>query len=152
MVRKRRRHTAACKFRVAVEAFEGSKTISRLSSEHETHANLIGAWKRQLQEDGPRVFPTNGERKQRQQEAQEAELHELIGRFKMELEWLKKKLPASVNESRHKVDVADPTLSVRRQRDLLWSNRSSFYDQTALESALNLQPVRLFPERSVCRH
>ena len=29
MVRKRRRHTAACKFRAALKALEGSKTISR---------------------------------------------------------------------------------------------------------------------------
>ena len=89
MVKKQRRHTAAFKFRVTLE---GSKTISQLSSEHEIHANLIRAWKRQLQADGPRVFATNGERKQREQEAQEAELYEQIGRLKMELEWLKKKV------------------------------------------------------------
>ncbi len=95
MVRKRRRHTAAYKLRVALE---GSKTISQLSSEHEVHPNLIRTWKRQLQEDGPRVFATNGERKQQEQEAQEAELYEQmaaarplrLGRLKMELEWLKK--------------------------------------------------------------
>ncbi len=66
MVRNRRRHTAAYKFRVALEALEGSKTISQLSSEHEIHANLIRAWKRQLLEDGPSVFTRNGERKQRE--------------------------------------------------------------------------------------
>ena len=56
MVKKRRRHTAAYKFRVALEAVEGSKTISQLSSEHEIHPNLIRARKRQLLEDGPRVL------------------------------------------------------------------------------------------------
>ena len=60
MVKKRRRQTAAYKLRVALEAFEGSKTISQLSSEHEIHPNLIRAWKQQLREDGPRVFATNG--------------------------------------------------------------------------------------------
>ena len=92
MVKKRRRHTAAYKFRVALEALEGSKTISQLSSEHEIHANLIRAWKRQLLADGSRVFATNGERQHKEQEAQEAELYEQIGRLKMELEWLKKKV------------------------------------------------------------
>ncbi len=48
------------------------------------------AWKRQLQDDGPRVFASNGDRKQLEQESQEAELYEQIGRLKMELEWLKK--------------------------------------------------------------
>ena len=51
------------------------KAARRLASEHEIHANLSRAWKRQLLEDGPCVFATNGERKQREQEAQKAELH-----------------------------------------------------------------------------
>ncbi len=41
MVERRRRHTAAFKFRVALEAIEGSKTIRELSSEHEIYPNLI---------------------------------------------------------------------------------------------------------------
>ncbi|MDE0428500.1 MAG: transposase [Caldilineaceae bacterium] len=98
IVKKRRKLSAAYKLRVALEALEGSKTISQLSSENEIHANLIRAWKRQLLEDGPGVFASNGERKQRELEAQEAELYEQIGRLKTELEWLKKKLPASVSE------------------------------------------------------
>ena len=75
-----------------------SKTISQLSNEHETLPNMIRDWKRQLLEDGPSVFASIGERKQRQQEAQETELYEQmaaarplrIGQLKMELEWLKK--------------------------------------------------------------
>ncbi len=92
MVRKLRRHTAAFKFRLALEALEGSKTISQLSSQHEIYANLIRAWKQQQLEEGPRVIASSGERKQREQEAQEAELYEQIGRFKVELQWLKKKV------------------------------------------------------------
>ncbi len=147
MVKKRRRHSAAYKFRIALEALEGSKTISQLSSEHEIHPNMIRAWKRQLLEDGPSVFASNGERRHREQESQEAELYEQIGRLKMELEWLKKKLPASVHERRRMVDVANPTLSVRRQGELLGLNRSSFYYQAAPESALNLQLMRLIDEQ-----
>ena len=41
MVKKRRRHTAVFKFRVALEVLEGSKTISQFSSEHEIHSNVI---------------------------------------------------------------------------------------------------------------
>ena len=90
MVKKRRQYTAGYKFNVALEAGEGSNKISQLSSEHEIHANLIRAWKQQLLEDGPRVFASNDERKQREQEAQEAVLCEQIGRLMMELERLKK--------------------------------------------------------------
>ncbi len=91
-----------------------------------------------MQEDGPRVFATNGERKQREQEAQEAELYEQIGRLKMELEWLKKKLPASVRVRRRMVDSQHAVLSVRRQCELLGLNRASFYYQTASGPALSL--------------
>ena len=80
VVKNRRRHTAAYKFRIALEAVEGSKTISQLSSEHEIHANLIRAWNRQLLEGGPRVFASNGEHKQQEQAVQLAELFEQIGR------------------------------------------------------------------------
>ena len=59
MVKKRRRHAAAYRFRVALEALEGIKTISQLSREHRFHANLIRAWKRQLLEDGPSVFASS---------------------------------------------------------------------------------------------
>ena len=92
MVKKRRRHSAAYKLRIVLEAVEGNKTIGQLAREHEIHANLIRAWKRQLLEDGPSVFASNSERKQREQEAQEARLHEQIGRLKVELEWLKGKV------------------------------------------------------------
>lgn len=85
MARKRRRHTAACKLRVALEALEGSKTISRLSSEHDIHPNLFRPWKRQLQEDGPSLFAASGEYKRREQDAQAADFYEQIERLKIEL-------------------------------------------------------------------
>ena len=55
MIKKRRRHSTAYKFRIALEALEGSKTFSQLSSAHEIHRNMIRAWKRPMLEDGPRV-------------------------------------------------------------------------------------------------
>ena len=79
MVKKRRRQTAAYKLRVALEALEGSKTISQLSSEHEIHPNLIRAWKRQLLENGPRVFATNSQHKQREQEDSKQNLMNRLG-------------------------------------------------------------------------
>ena len=98
MAKKRRRHTAAYKFRVALEAVEGSKTISRLSSEHLIHANLIRAWKRQLLENGPGVFAGKGERNQLEQDSREAELNQRIEQLKMEVEWLKSKVAGSGRE------------------------------------------------------
>lgn len=100
MVENRRRLSAAFYFRDALEELEGSKTISQYLSEQEIQANWIEAWKRQLQEDGLRVFASRGEGRQRDQERQEADFYEKIGRLKMELEYLAKELPASVRERR----------------------------------------------------
>ncbi len=92
MGRQRRAHSAEFKFKVALEAAKGTRTLSELASEMEVHPNQISDWKRRLLEEGAGVFQTNGASQQRQHEAEQAELYEQIGRLKMELEWLKKKV------------------------------------------------------------
>jgi transposase-like protein len=86
------RHSAQFKFKVALEAARGTKTLNELASEYKLHPSQISAWKQQLLTEGPNVFGTNTARQQREQEALKAELYEQIGRLKMELEWLKKKV------------------------------------------------------------
>lgn len=92
MTKKGNRYSAQFKFQVALDAARGQKTINELAIEHGLHPNQISQWKRQLMEEGPTVFSNKTVREQRQQEAAEAELFEQIGRLKMELEWLKKKV------------------------------------------------------------
>jgi transposase-like protein len=93
MSKKRRRFSADFKFKVALEAAKGTKTLNELSSEYDVHPNQISAWKRELLDSGDTLFSSKNARQQREQEALQAELYEQIGRLKMELEWLKKKLP-----------------------------------------------------------
>ena len=88
---KRKRRSAQFKFKVALEAAKGTKTLSELSSEYGGHTTQISEWKNQLLRDGASVFSTTTARQQRDQEALQGELYEQIGRLKMELEWLKKK-------------------------------------------------------------
>ena len=91
MSKNRRRFSAEFKFKVALEAAKGTKTINELASEYEVHPNQISQWKKELLEGGASLFARPSGQQQRQQEAQQAELYEQIGRLKMELEWLKKK-------------------------------------------------------------
>ena len=91
MSKKRRRFSSEFKFRVALEAAKGLKTLSELSNQYGVHANQISSWKRELLEGGTAVFCSNSARQLREQEALQTELYEQIGRLKMELEWLKKK-------------------------------------------------------------
>jgi putative transposase len=91
MSQKRTQYSAQFKFKVALEAARGLKTISQISSEQGVHPNQISAWKKQLLQEGASVFTNQSAQKERDQAAKEAELYEQLGRLKMELEWLKKK-------------------------------------------------------------
>jgi transposase-like protein len=92
MTKKRKRRSAGFKFQVALEAAKETKTINQIASEYELHPNQVSLWKKQLLEEGISVFSSTTARQQREQEARETELYEQIGRLKMELEWLKKKV------------------------------------------------------------
>ena len=88
---KGKRHSAQFKFKVALEAAKGTKTLNELAGEYGLHPSQISEWKTQLLRDGASVFSTTTVRQQKEQGAIQAELYEQIGRLKMELEWLKKK-------------------------------------------------------------
>ncbi len=91
MSKPRRQYSAEFKFRVALEATKGQKTINEIASEFGIHPNQISDWKRKLLEGGENVFRDTQARQAKEDEALHAELYEQIGRLKMELDWVKKK-------------------------------------------------------------
>jgi putative transposase len=91
MAQKRRQYNGQFKFKVALEAAKGTKTMSELASETGVHPTQIGQWKRQLLEEGVELFSRQGSRSEQAAGEVEVELYEQIGRLKMELEWIKKK-------------------------------------------------------------
>ena len=93
MTKQRRKHSAQFKFQVAMDALKETKTIAQLSTQYGVHPNQISHWKKQLIDEGSTVFSKVNADQQRRQESIQAELYEQIGRLKMELEWLKKKVP-----------------------------------------------------------
>ena len=86
----RKRHDAAFKAKVALEAVKGEKTIAELSSEFGVHAN-IGHWRKQLLRELPSLFSDRRRKQDRDQEDLVSELYRQIGQLKVELDWLKKK-------------------------------------------------------------
>jgi transposase-like protein len=90
MRKKRRRHEPGYKAKVALEAVRERKTMSELASQFDVHPSQIQEWKGVLLKRAVEVFA--GPSPARRQEAEEAELYEQIGRLKMELEWVKKKV------------------------------------------------------------
>ena len=93
MASERRQYTAAFKAQVALAALKGDKTVNELASQYGVHPTLIHDWKRQLLAGAEQLF-ANGlpAGTAADAEAQKAELFEQIGRLKVELEWLKKKV------------------------------------------------------------
>jgi putative transposase len=56
MSKQRRRHSAESKFKVALEAAKGQKTINELAGEYGAHPTQVSAWKQELLEGGDNVF------------------------------------------------------------------------------------------------
>jgi transposase-like protein len=88
---KGKRHSSQLKFKVALEAAKGTKTLAELSSEYSLHPSQISEWKGHLMAVGATLFDSANTRQQREQANLQTDLYEQIGRLQMELEWLKKK-------------------------------------------------------------
>ena len=92
MAGRRKRHPAAFKAKVALEAVKQDKTIAELAKEHQVHPVQISQWKKQLLDGAEGLFRDGRKRQREEGEAVQAELYEKIGRLNMEIEWLKKRV------------------------------------------------------------
>ena len=92
MARKRTKHAAGFKAQVALAALKEDRTINELASKFAVHATLVHGWKKQLLAGAESIFATGAKAVGADTEALQSELYEQIGRLKMELEWLKKKV------------------------------------------------------------
>jgi transposase-like protein len=70
----------------------GVRTLSELSSRHGVHPTVIGHWKRQLIEGASGIFTSGNGSGGKSEEELTGPLYEEIGRLKVEVDWLKKKL------------------------------------------------------------
>lgn len=89
---KRRSHSDKFKAKVAIEAIKGVKTLSELATEYKVHPNQISTWKKQLQTNAAELFSNGKKSKSKSEEELTAPLYEEIGRLKMDIKWLEKKL------------------------------------------------------------
>ena len=92
MTTTRKQYSPKFKAKVAVEAIRGERTLSQLASQYHVHPVQIGQWRKTAREQMAGLFVDGRGRKRADSDAEKNALYEQIGRLKVELDWLKKKV------------------------------------------------------------
>jgi len=87
----RRKFDGATKAKVAVAAIKGDKTTAEICSQFGVHSSQVFKWKRKALDEMPRVL-SEGASSNATDPKLVDELYQEIGRLKMDLDWLKKRL------------------------------------------------------------
>lgn len=88
----RRVHPPAFKAKVALEALKEQKTIAQLSSQYAVHETQITKWKKRAIEILAQGFSEKWQRQEKDDRELIGELYRQIGRLKVEVDFLKKKM------------------------------------------------------------
>ena len=92
MTTTRKQYTPKFKAKVALEAIRGERTLTQLASQYHVHPIQVGQWRKTALEQLGELFVDGRKRKRRDEDAEKDALYEQIGRVKVELDWLKKKV------------------------------------------------------------
>lgn len=88
----RRFHSSAFKAQVALAAIKEEKTITELVGLYGVHATQITKWKKQALDSLSEIFSNKHERRSQETHENTEELYRQIGKQKVEIEFLKKKV------------------------------------------------------------
>lgn len=92
MTTTRKQYSPKFKAKVALEAIRGERTLNQLGSQFHVHPVQIAHWRKAAIEQLEGLFVDGRKRKQPDGEVGREVLYQEIGRLKMELDWLKKKV------------------------------------------------------------
>lgn len=92
MSKKRNRHSAEFKAKVALEAIKGVKTLQQLAKDFQVHPTQITLWKKQVSSQVAGLFKRGDSGVSGGAEEELRQAYEKIGRLDVELDWLKKKV------------------------------------------------------------
>jgi transposase-like protein len=99
MTGKRKRHSAAFKAKVALEAAKQTRTIAELAKTFQVHPVQISQWKKKLLDGAESLFRDGRRREHEEGQGLQAEFYERIGRLNMEVEWFEKRCPLRLTPS-----------------------------------------------------
>jgi transposase len=90
--KKKGRWSKEQKFKIALAAIKGDKTIAQIAEEFKAHPNQVSEWKKQLLESGSNIFASAAVNHNKAVEKDRDELIQTIGHQTVKIDWLKKKL------------------------------------------------------------
>jgi len=88
MSKIRKSHSAAFKYKVALEALKEQETVASLSQRFGVHVSQIQKWKSQLQKEGAHIFEGKRSKQSPSSEKVISRLHEKIGELTVERDFL----------------------------------------------------------------
>ena len=98
MSKKRKvRKSKEIKFKVALEAIKGSKTVPQIAKEYNVHPEQITQWKSELLDNGSNLFNSKSEKNSSVDQKEVDSLYKTIGQQTTELNFLKKNLGMSTD-------------------------------------------------------
>lgn len=77
---------------MVIESLKDRNTIDEIAKKYELHPNQISLWKKEFLANAAAAFGGDKDEGRTDKEAETGKLYEQIGRQKVEIEWLKKKL------------------------------------------------------------
>ncbi|MFA7406196.1 MAG: IS3 family transposase [Pelobacteraceae bacterium] len=128
MPHHRTHHSAEFKAKVALAAMSESKTLAEIASEYKVHSTQITRWKQELIESDSDLFG-KGKKKEVNHEAEVAELHRMIGKLKVENDFLSPSARTELDRAQKQQVIATghPEVSIERRCQLLGLPRASYY-------------------------
>ena len=89
---KKRNHPSSFKAKIAIELIKEEKTVSNICSQYSIHPTQANLWKNQALEGLQNIFSDKRKSPEKEKDNLIEELYKEIGRLKVELDWLGKKI------------------------------------------------------------
>ena len=141
--KKRKVHTPEFKAKVGLEALRGAKTINQIGQDYDVHPVQIGLWKKEIQAQAKTLFEGKRGSKPVAAYCEPELLYSEIGKLKVELDWLKKKVRDQPVMIRQAWIDSEDCVSVVKQCALTGVSRATVYNSNG--SANRTQPTELSP-------
>jgi putative transposase len=150
---KRNRYTPEFKTKVVLEVLREEQTVNEIAGKYEVSPVMISRWKAEFMERASMVFEkksSEADKMKKEYESKQEHLEKLVGQLTVEVDWLKKNLALNepVKERQSMIERDHPSITIKRQADLLSINRTSVYRPASEKqpSAENIQIMHRIDE------